>query len=72
MRQSSEGVTNWLMRAPNLSLIAGHAHFEGSRAVRVKGELLEAQRIFINVGARAGIRDLPGLAGVPYFTNSTF
>ncbi|MGH8801368.1 MAG: FAD-dependent oxidoreductase, partial [Casimicrobiaceae bacterium] len=71
VRQSSEGVTNWLMRAPNVSLIAGHARFEGTHAVRVNGELLEARQIFINVGARAAIPDLPGLADVPYFTNSS-
>src|SRR6185503_822882 len=32
---------------------------------------LEAERIFINVGARALVPDLPGVRDVPYFTNST-
>ena len=71
VRQSNQGVTDWLKRTPNVSLIAGHARFEGPHAVRVNDEVLEAQRIFINVGGRAAVPNMPGLANVPYFTNST-
>jgi pyruvate/2-oxoglutarate dehydrogenase complex dihydrolipoamide dehydrogenase (E3) component len=38
--------------------------------VRVNGELLEADKIFINVGGRALVPPMPGLDQVPYFTNS--
>ncbi len=56
---------------PRCTLILGHARFEHSRTVRVGNELLEADRIFINVGGRAVVPDLPGLDTVPYFTNSS-
>jgi pyruvate/2-oxoglutarate dehydrogenase complex dihydrolipoamide dehydrogenase (E3) component len=49
----------------------GHARFESPRTVGVNGALLEADAIFINVGARALIPDLPGLAEVDYLTNSS-
>ena len=53
------------------TLILGHARFEGPHAVRVGGDTLEADHIFINVGGRALVPDLPGLGDVPYFTNSS-
>ena len=37
----------------------------------VGGETLTASRIFINVGGRAFVPDIPGLDQVDYFTNST-
>src|SRR5437667_5758435 len=71
VRQSNQGVTDWLKRTPNVTLIHGHARFEGPRTVRVNDDVLEAEQIFINVGGRASVPDMPGLANVPYFTNST-
>ncbi len=71
VRQSNQGVTNWLARTPNVTLIHGHAHFEGPHTVRVNGDALEADQIFINVGGRATVPDMPGLATAPYLTNST-
>jgi pyruvate/2-oxoglutarate dehydrogenase complex dihydrolipoamide dehydrogenase (E3) component len=71
VRQSNQGVTDWLARTPNVTLIRGHARFEGPRTVRVNGDVVEADHIFINVGGRATVPDMPGLATVPYLTNST-
>ncbi|MBI2311444.1 MAG: FAD-containing oxidoreductase [Betaproteobacteria bacterium] len=70
VRQSNEGVTRWLRNMPNLSVYEGHARFEGPHAVRVNGELLQADRIFINVGTRAHVPDMPGIRDVPFLTNS--
>lgn len=70
VRQSNEGVTRWLKNMPNLTVYEGHGRFEGPRTVRVNGELLEAARIFINVGTQAFVPDMPGIGGVPYLTNS--
>ena len=39
--------------------------------MRVNDLLLEAAEIFINVGGRALVPDMPGLDGVPYVTNSS-
>ena len=68
--QSNEGVTKWLRNTPNLTVLEGHARLEGPRSVRVNGTLLEAAQIFLNVGGRASVPDLPGIAEVGYLTNS--
>ncbi len=71
VRQSNEGVTNWLKNMANLTVYEGHGRLEGADSVRVNGEVLEAERIVLNVGARANIPDLPGVGDVNYLTNSS-
>ncbi len=71
VRQSNEGVTNWLKHMENLTVYEGHGRLEGPTSVRVNGEMLEAETIVLNVGARARIPDLPGLGEVDYLTNSS-
>jgi pyruvate/2-oxoglutarate dehydrogenase complex dihydrolipoamide dehydrogenase (E3) component len=71
VRHSSDGVAKWLRGTPNLTVIQGHGRFEGAHVVRVNDQRLEAPQIFINVGARAHIPDLPGLSEVPYLTSSS-
>lgn len=61
----------WLRGLENCTLIFGHARFEGGRSVRVGDDLLTAAKIFINVGGRAFIPDMPGVADVPLLTNSS-
>ncbi|MGI9304202.1 MAG: FAD-containing oxidoreductase [Gammaproteobacteria bacterium] len=68
---SNQGVSRWLEGMDNLDIYRGHARFESNNAVRVDGELLEADQIFINVGARAVAPDIPGLDQVDYLTNSS-
>jgi pyruvate/2-oxoglutarate dehydrogenase complex dihydrolipoamide dehydrogenase (E3) component len=69
--QSRTGVTSWMRGLTNGTFLRGHARFESPHTVRVDGELLEAERIFINVGARALVPDMPGINEVDYLTNST-
>ncbi len=71
VRQSNEGVTNWLKNMENLTVYEGHGRLETATSVRVNGELLEADKIIFNVGARAYVPDMPGLDDVDYLTNST-
>lgn len=71
VKQSSEGVITWLKDTPNLTVIEGHGRFESAHAVSVNGVLLEAKEIFINVGARASVPDIAGLADIAYLTNSS-
>jgi pyruvate/2-oxoglutarate dehydrogenase complex dihydrolipoamide dehydrogenase (E3) component len=68
---SRTGVMNWMRSLPNGTVYRDHARFEGPKTVRVNGELLRAERIFINTGGRALVPNMPGLNDVPYFTNST-
>ena len=51
------------------TFIRGHARFEDPNTLRVDDELLSADKIFLNVGGRAVVPDIPGLADVDYLTN---
>jgi len=61
----------WLQGLKGCTLLYGHARFEDARNVRVGDEVLEAGEIFINVGGRALIPDMPGARDVPLLTNSS-
>ena len=61
VRESSEGLSNWLAETPNLTVIHGHARFEGPHRVRVNDRILEAPHIFLDVGGRAAVRGIEGL-----------
>jgi pyruvate/2-oxoglutarate dehydrogenase complex dihydrolipoamide dehydrogenase (E3) component len=71
VHRSNEGVEKWLKSTEKLTVYEGHARFGGTHHVRVSDELLEADKIFINVGGRASTPPLPGLDQVSYFNNST-
>src|SRR6478672_4650793 len=71
VRCSNEGVEKWLKSTEKLTVYEGHARFEDAHRVRVGDELLEADKLFINVGARASTPPLPGLDEVRYLTNSS-
>ncbi len=71
VRRSNEGVEKWLKSTDNLTVYDGHGRFEDAHRVRVGDELLEADKIFINVGGRASVPPLPGLDQVSYLNNST-
>ena len=69
--QSRVGVESSLRKLENCSVYQGHARFESPREVSVGSERLTAERIFINVGARAVVPSMRGLDQVPYLTNSS-
>jgi pyruvate/2-oxoglutarate dehydrogenase complex dihydrolipoamide dehydrogenase (E3) component len=52
-------------------VIRGHARFEGPGTVRVGDERFTAPRIFINVGGRAVVPDMPGIAEIRYLTSTS-
>ena len=70
VKNSSDGLSNWVGGMENVTLIRGHARFTAPRAIDVGGRPLQADKIFINVGGRATVPDIPGLKDVPYLTNS--
>jgi len=70
VQPSTQGIEKWLKSTKNLTVYEGHARFEEPGRVRVGEEVLEAENIFINVGARAGAPPVPGLDSVPYLTNT--
>ncbi len=68
--QNARGnVETWLRGMPGMTVIQGHARFEGASIVRVGDELLTAPKIFLNVGGRANVPDMPGVGDIPYLTN---
>ena len=71
VKQSNEGVTTWLKGTGGLTVIEGHARFVGDHTISVNGVTLEAPQIFINVGGRAMVPAIPGLAATPYLTSSS-
>ena len=71
VKHSTDGLSAWIGGMKHVSLLHGHARFVAPRTVAIDGRQLEAERIFLNVGARAVIPDLPGVKDVPFLTNST-
>jgi pyruvate/2-oxoglutarate dehydrogenase complex dihydrolipoamide dehydrogenase (E3) component len=68
---SRNGVEKSLRDNPKVTVFLGTASFESPTTMRVGNDLLEAKQIFLNVGARASIPDLPGLHDVPYLDNTS-
>jgi pyruvate/2-oxoglutarate dehydrogenase complex dihydrolipoamide dehydrogenase (E3) component len=68
---SSKGVEEWLRGMKTCTVIQGHARFQSSNTVVVNDEILQADKIFINVGGRAFIPNMPGIHDVPFLTNSS-
>jgi pyruvate/2-oxoglutarate dehydrogenase complex dihydrolipoamide dehydrogenase (E3) component len=65
------GVEQWLQQMRQCTVVRGQARFESPTQLRVGERAFSAPRIFINVGARAIVPDIPGLMDVPYLTNSS-
>jgi pyruvate/2-oxoglutarate dehydrogenase complex dihydrolipoamide dehydrogenase (E3) component len=63
------GVEDWLDNMDGCTMFRGHASFEDPHTLRVGDDTLHADRIFLNVGGRAVVPDLPGLADINYLTN---
>jgi pyruvate/2-oxoglutarate dehydrogenase complex dihydrolipoamide dehydrogenase (E3) component len=68
---SSTGVEKWLRGMTNCTVIQGQARFQSSNTVVVNDGVLQADKIYVNVGARARIPDMPGIHDVPFLTNSS-
>jgi pyruvate/2-oxoglutarate dehydrogenase complex dihydrolipoamide dehydrogenase (E3) component len=69
--RSNRGVEEWLRGLENCTVVQGHARFQSSRTVVVNDEVLEANKIFVNVGGRASVPPIQGIDDVPFFNNSS-
>ena len=69
--KSRTGVEKSLRDNEKVSVFKGSARFESATTVRVGDEVLEAKQIFLNVGGRASVPDLPGVHEIPFLTNSS-
>jgi pyruvate/2-oxoglutarate dehydrogenase complex dihydrolipoamide dehydrogenase (E3) component len=64
-----EGLESWINGMDGCTFIRGHARFESPHTLRVDGQVLEADKFFLNVGGRAVAPDMPGLSDIDYMTN---
>jgi pyruvate/2-oxoglutarate dehydrogenase complex dihydrolipoamide dehydrogenase (E3) component len=69
--ESRDGLEKSLKHTENCTVFEGHARFESPREVSVGADRLTAERIFINVGGRAVVPQMPGLEQIEYLTNSS-
>ena len=69
-RGSSDGLESWLQELDHVKLLKGWASFEGPKTVRVGETRITGEHIYLNVGARARVPEIPGLADVPWLDNA--
>jgi pyruvate/2-oxoglutarate dehydrogenase complex dihydrolipoamide dehydrogenase (E3) component len=69
--RSNKGVEDWLRGTKDCTVIQGHARFQSANTITVNDEVLQADKMFINVGGRASVPDMPGVHEVPFLTNSS-
>ncbi len=61
VEQSRAGLERWLGGSAGLTVLRGHARFVAPQRLDVDGRLLEAPRIFLNVGGAPARPPMPGL-----------
>ncbi|MCV7195738.1 FAD-containing oxidoreductase [Mycobacterium angelicum] len=69
MLDDRRGVEKWLDGMAGCTVFRGHARFEDAHTLRVNDQVLQADRIFLNVGGRAVVPNIPGLDDVDFLTN---
>ncbi len=69
--RAREGVEAWLKGMERCTVYRGHARFVSQHEVQVGSGRLTAKHIFINVGGRARIPELPGIDRVATLTNTS-
>lgn len=69
MLDDRQGLESWLQGMAGCTFIRGHAQFEDPHTISVDGQTLSADRVFLNVGGRAVVPDIPGLSDIEYMTN---
>ncbi|MEX3856735.1 FAD-containing oxidoreductase [Paraburkholderia sp. BR10923] len=70
-RNARTGVERWLRGMKGCTVLQGSARFESPDTVVVGDEYLRAPRIYVNVGGRAIVPNLPGIDQVSTLTNTS-
>jgi pyruvate/2-oxoglutarate dehydrogenase complex dihydrolipoamide dehydrogenase (E3) component len=65
------GVEKSLRTTKNCTVFTGTAAFASPTTMRVGDDLLEAPKIFLNVGARPSVPKMEGVDSVPFLTSTT-
>lgn len=69
--RSRAGVERSLREDPGCTVFHETARFLSSTLLQVDNTTISAPKIFLNVGARASVPDLPGVHDIPFLTNSS-
>jgi len=69
--QSRTSVEKNLVENPNCTVYREHGRFISNYEVQVGQDVITSPQIFINVGMRAAVPEIPGLKTVPFLTNSS-
>ncbi|MFT4604545.1 MAG: pyruvate/2-oxoglutarate dehydrogenase complex dihydrolipoamide dehydrogenase (E3) component [Rhodothermales bacterium] len=67
---SSQGLTDWMERTENVTLIREWGAFEGPRTVRAGDSLIRGKRVYINTGTHPFLPPIPGLKDVPWLDSA--
>jgi pyruvate/2-oxoglutarate dehydrogenase complex dihydrolipoamide dehydrogenase (E3) component len=70
-RRSRESVESWLGHMVRCTVYRGHARFVSPSDVQIGEDRIAAKRIFINVGGRALMTDMPGIDRVAVLNNTS-
>lgn len=68
---ASGNIRKWLGGMKGCTVLEGHARFLSPTELQVGEIRITAPKIFLNVGGRAAIPDMPGVHDVPVLTNTT-
>lgn len=71
VEQSRGNVERWVRGMKGLTVFEGTASFTSPHGMRVGEEEIEASQIFLNVGARPTVPQMPGIDSVPFLTSTT-
>ncbi len=69
--KSRVGVEEGLRKLDHCTVYQGQARLQSPTQVRVGADLLTAEKVFLNVGARATVPRLPGIDKIDFLTNSS-
>ncbi|GAB4417801.1 MAG: FAD-containing oxidoreductase [Bryobacter sp.] len=66
---SRDGLDRWLSHMEKLTFLRGEAKFLSPYQVVINQQKYSADKFYLNVGGRAHVPPIPGLAQVAYYTN---
>lgn len=69
--KSRNGLESWLGGMKNCTVFRGTAKFTSPGTMQVNDDVLRAGKVFLNVGARPSVPEMPGVHEVPYLTSTT-
>jgi pyruvate/2-oxoglutarate dehydrogenase complex dihydrolipoamide dehydrogenase (E3) component len=71
VEHATRSVEKWLRSLANTTVYTGHARFLDSHTVTVGPDTLTGERVFIDVGGRPIVPNLPGIDQVSYLTSES-